>query len=153
MKFAAMIIRTLKPGKTYEDYRRVWFHTVGFGVPTTMYTIVDAFNPNKIISTGIFDADCLQLIKELEIDVKERKAHSLDDIVESTVIRHFGVVIAVDDFSPEGPLTYEPAKVNGQLTDYSQIPSILAKVVSDIQHAKPSIIDTDHSAENTKLSK
>ena len=28
----AMITRRLKKGKTYDDFRRAWFHTTGFGV-------------------------------------------------------------------------------------------------------------------------
>lgn len=55
MKFVAMVTRTLKPGKTYEDYRNAWFHTTGFGIPTTMYTIINAFNPREIISIGILE--------------------------------------------------------------------------------------------------
>ncbi len=43
MKAVAIVTRTLKPGKTYADYRKAWFHSNGFGVPTTMYTVVNAF--------------------------------------------------------------------------------------------------------------
>jgi len=50
MKFVAIVTRTLRPGKTYDDYRKEWFHTNGFGIPRTMYPMVNAFNPHEIIS-------------------------------------------------------------------------------------------------------
>lgn len=31
MKFVAIIHRRLREGKTFEDYRRAWFHATGFG--------------------------------------------------------------------------------------------------------------------------
>ena len=43
-KFIAIITRTLREGKTLQDYRDAWFHSRGFGVPTTMYTSVNIAN-------------------------------------------------------------------------------------------------------------
>jgi hypothetical protein len=96
MKFIAMVTRTLKPGKSYDDYRQAWFHTKGFGVPTTMYTVVNAFNPREIISIGILDGDETQLFNALNIDVKDRLANPLDDIIESTIVRNFSIVTAIN---------------------------------------------------------
>ena len=28
----AIVTRRLKEGKTYEDFRKAWYHTIGFGV-------------------------------------------------------------------------------------------------------------------------
>lgn len=136
MKFVAIVTRTLKPGKTYEDYRKVWYHSVGFGVPTTMYTIVDAHDPRKIISFGLLDMDAFQLIKEFEIDIKERRSHPMDDVVESTIVRQFGVVVAVDDFSPQGALTYGPPKVDAQITNYDEVQAALVAISSALSQAK-----------------
>lgn len=85
MKFVATITRTLKVGKTYDAYRKAWFHTNGFGIPATMYTVVNAFNPREIISIGILDGDQQQLFNALTIDVKDRLANPLDDVIEKTI--------------------------------------------------------------------
>lgn len=135
MKFVAMVTRTLKPGKTYEDYRKAWFHTTGFGIPTTMYTVINAFNPREIFSIGILDAELMELYEALQIDVKERLANPLDDVIESTVVRNFGVVAAVDDFSPSGNLAYTPARVDGKDTDYEQVIYALEKIANEISKA------------------
>lgn len=135
MKFVAMVTRTLKPGKSYEDYRKAWFHTNGFGIPTTMYTVVNAFNPREIISIGILDGELMELFSALQIDVKDRLANPLDDVIESIIVRNFGVVTAVDDFSPKGELSFTPAAVNGELTDYRKLSDVLKKISDEIQKA------------------
>jgi len=56
----------------------------------------------------------------LSIDLKERNASPLDDVVEETIVRHFGLVIAEDDFSPAGTLRYVPPSVDGQPSDYDE---------------------------------
>jgi hypothetical protein len=121
MKFVAIVTRTLKQEKTYDDYRKAWFHTNGFGIPTDMYTVINAFNPREIISIGILDGDLEQLGNSLEIDVKDRLANPLDDIIESTIVRQFGVIASVDDFSPAGKLQYVPSKIDGIPTDVNEL--------------------------------
>jgi len=32
MMMVSIIIRRLKKGKTYEDFRKAWYHTTGFGI-------------------------------------------------------------------------------------------------------------------------
>lgn len=135
MKFIAMVTRTLKLGKTYEDYRKAWFHTTGFGIPATMYTVINAFKPREIISIGILDGELMELFQALEIDVKDRLANPLDEVIESTIVRNFGIVAAIDDFSPPGKLNYEPAQVNGKVTDFDQISSILEVIANEISKA------------------
>lgn len=135
MKFIAMITRTLKPGKTYEDYRKAWFHTTGFGIPSTMYTVINAFNPREIISIGMLDGELIELFQALQIDVKDRLANPLDEVIESTIIRNFGVVAAIDDFSSSGELTYVQPQVDGEPTDYNQITSVLEAIASEISKA------------------
>ncbi|MCF6766030.1 hypothetical protein L3V82_09610 [Thiotrichales bacterium 19S3-7] len=135
MKFVAMVTRTLKEGKTYDDYRKAWFHTTGFGIPTTMYTIINAFNPREIISIGILDGELIDLYSALEIDVKDRLSNPLDDVIESTIVRNFGVVAAIDDFSPKGELTYIPAAVDGKPTDYNAMSVVLEQIAAEIKKA------------------
>jgi len=121
MKCVAIIQRRLKPGKTYDDYRKAWFHTKGFGVPTDMYTIINAFDPQEIISIGIMQLSLEQVPHVLQIDVTERLKNSLDDVIEKTIIRHFGIIVAEDDFSSPDTLTYNPiSTVDGVVTNFTE---------------------------------
>ncbi len=57
VKGVAIITRTLREGKTFDDYREAWYHTQGFGVPTQMLTVVNLHNPREIISIGIIASE------------------------------------------------------------------------------------------------
>lgn len=57
------------------------------------------------------------------------------DVVESTIVRHFGVVVASDDFSASGKIEYTPPRVDGKLTDYNQIVASLEHVKREIEEA------------------
>lgn len=49
----SIITRRPKERKTYEDFRKAWFHTVGFGTASTLYTVINAFDPREIIVIGL----------------------------------------------------------------------------------------------------
>lgn len=142
MKFIAIIHRRLREGKTFDDYRKAWFHTSGFGAPTTMYTVLNAFDPKEIISVaigggggGTFEEMKSKMKSILDIDVKERNASPLDDIVEESIVRHFGLVIAEDDFSPAGHLEYVTPSVDGEHTDYGAFVKMSAELAQLIAEA------------------
>jgi hypothetical protein len=142
MKFITIIHRRLREGKSFEDYRKAWFHTTGFGAPTTMYTVVNAFDPREIISValgggggGDFEEMKAKMKSILDIDVKERNASPLDDIIEESIVRHFGLVIAEDDFSSAGLLEYVPPSVDGKRTDYSEFVKMSAELAQLIAAA------------------
>jgi hypothetical protein len=142
MKFITIIHRRLREGKTFDDYRKAWFHASGFGAPTTMYTVVNAFDPKEIISVAIvgggggsFEEMKSKMKSILDIDVRERNASPLDDIVEESIVRHFGLVIAEDDFSPAGPLEYVTPSVDGEHTDYGEFVKMSAELAQLIAEA------------------
>lgn len=142
MKFITIIHRRLREGKTFDDYRKAWFHASGFGAPTTMYTVVNAFDPKEIISVaigggggGTFEEMMSKMKSILDIDIKERQASPLDDIVEESIVRHFGLVIAEDDFSPAGPLEYVTPSVDGEHTDYGEFVKMSAELAQLITEA------------------
>lgn len=135
MKFVAIVTRILKAGKTYDDYRKVWFHTTGFGLPNIIHTIVNAHNPREIISIGYTDLSEEQLKDALAIDVQERIANPLDEIVESTIVRTYGVVVAVDDFSAAGKIDYSEPSIDGIATNYNQIVQTLENITHAIKEA------------------
>ena len=134
-KFVAIVTRTLKPGKTYEDYRNSWYHKNGFGIPTTMYTVINTANPREIISIGILDGELKELFESMQIDLKERQNSPLDEVVESSMIRTFGIVAAVDDFSAKGKLAYTEPKVDNKPTDYNEITTVINQIAIELNKA------------------
>jgi len=122
VKGVAIITRTLREGKTFDDYRKAWYHTHGFGVPTQMLTIVNLYNPREILSIGIMELDDIeQLPSVLQIDIEERLANPLDEVVEDNIVRQFGIVASEDDFSMAGEIPPKPMTVAGEEVRYSDI--------------------------------
>ncbi len=142
----AILIRRLKEGKTYEDFRKAWYHTVGFGTPNKMYTMINAFDPREIVVIGFTETDLDQLLPGLRIDVKERLAHSLDDVIEPEIERKFGLLVAEDDFSASGSLDYKPPRVHGKDTnpatvaqDLHQLADMISEAANERDRAKKNI--------------
>jgi hypothetical protein len=126
VKGVAIITRTLREGKTFDDYRKAWYHTHGFGVPTQMLTVINLNNPREILSIGIMELDDIeQLPPVLQIDIEERLANPLDEIVEDTIVRQFGIIASEDDFSMAGEIPPKPMTVAGEEARYSDIEKIL----------------------------
>lgn len=126
IKGVAIITRTLREGKTFDDYRKAWYHTQGFGVPTTMLTVVDLFDPRKIISIGIMELDDIaRLPAALHIDIEERLANPLDEVVEDDIVRQFGIIASEDDFSMAGAVPPKPLTVAGEEVRYSDIEKVI----------------------------
>lgn len=127
MIVVSILTRRLKQGKTYEDFRKAWFHTVGFGTDMKMYSAINAFEPREIIVIGIGEIKPEQdPMKILRIDVKERLENPLDDVIEPEIGRTFGIVVSEDDFSPSGKIEYKPASIDGKETDFREVDQALA---------------------------
>lgn len=131
VKGVAIISRTLREGKTFDDYRKAWYHTHGFGVPTQMLTVVNLHDPREIISMGIMELeDQSQLPSALHIDIEERLGNPLDEIVEDTIVRKFGIIVSEDDFSMAGKIPPKPLTVDGVEVKYSDLEEIMAEAAS-----------------------
>lgn len=122
MLVISILTRRLKRGKTYEDFRKAWYHTVGFGTPCKLYSAINAFDQREIIVVGLANIDPEQNPMDiLRIDVKERLDHPLEAIIEPEIGRKFGIVVSDDDFSPVGEMEFKPASINGKETDFKEI--------------------------------
>jgi hypothetical protein len=131
MKGVAIISRTLREGKSFDDYRKAWYHTHGFGVPTRMLTVVNLHNPCEIISIGIMELDDIsQLPSALHIDIEERLANPLDEIVEDTIERKFWIIASEDDFSMAGEIPPKPLTVDGKEVRYSDLQEVMGIAAS-----------------------
>jgi len=131
----AIVSRRLKEGKTYEDFRKAWFHTVGFGSKNKMFSILNASDPREIIVIGLTEMTHEDLMSKLMIDVKERLSNPLDDVIEPEINRKFGLLVSEDNFSAEGSIAYKPAAVDGKPTDLVQINHELAELAQLIVQA------------------
>ena len=127
MMVVSIITRRLKEGKTYEDFRKAWYHTVGFGTASKLYTMINAFNPREIVVVGFVEVtpeqDPLSIAR---IEVEDRLANPLDDVIEPEIGREFGILVSEDDFSAAGTLEYKPPSVGGKETDFNEIEEGLA---------------------------
>ncbi len=127
MIVVSIITRKLKEGKTYEDFRKAWFHTVGFGVPSKLYTAINVSDRREIIVIGFVEIKPGQdPLKILRTEVKERLTHPLDDVIEPEIGREYGILVSEDDFSPDGEIAYGPATINGAETDLTEVAQGLA---------------------------
>jgi hypothetical protein len=127
MMVISILTRRLKKGKTYEDFRKAWYHTVGFGTPAKLYSAINAFDQREIIVVALGGIGPGQdPMKILRIDVKERLDHPLEAVIEPKIGRTFGIVVSEDDFSTAGEMEFKPATINGKETDFKEIAQGLA---------------------------
>ena len=127
----------MREGKTYEDFRKAWYHTVGFGATNKMLTMINGADPREVIVIGLTEVTTIEQARDLiAIDAKERKENTLNDVVEPEIGRTFGILIAEDDFSGTGPIAYRSASVNGKETDMAEVAENLsegAKLLAELQ--------------------
>ena len=127
MKIVSIVTRKLKKGKTYSDFRKTWFHTVGFGTASRLYSAINVFDERTIIVVGFVEIKQGQdPIKILQIDVKERLDNPLADVIEPEIGRSYGILVSEDDFSSKGKLEYKTPRVDGKETDFAEVSQALA---------------------------
>jgi hypothetical protein len=125
----SILTRRLKEGKTYEDFRRAWFHTTGFAIKgkeagngkAQLLTFINIFDPREIIVLGFATTTLEQLKDALDIDVKVRGGNPLDEVIEPAIGRSFALQVAEDDFSAAGEIPYMPAMIEGKKTDMAEV--------------------------------
>jgi hypothetical protein len=122
----SIITRRLKEGKTYEDFRKAWFHSTGFGVGDSnggsnkMYSMINIFDPREVIVIGFVTSTPEKLKDGLKIEVKFRGENPLDEVIEPEIGRKFAALIAEDDFGAAGEIPYSPASIGGKPTDMAE---------------------------------
>jgi len=121
-----IVRRRLRQGKTYDDFRKAWYHGTGFGRSNRMLTALNVADPREVIVIALTEASPDDAARLLEVDASERAASPLDDVIEPAIDRTFGVLIAEDDFSASGPVPYRPAAVGGSETDPGEVQKALA---------------------------
>jgi hypothetical protein len=145
MMMVSIVTRRLKEGKTYEDFRKAWYHAIGFGITSDkppepplgrLYTVINAFDPREIIVIGFGPEISEESLKSVfAIDVKDRLENPLDNVIEPEIGRSFGVLISEDDFSPVGELEYQQPSVAGVKTDLKELDGLRGLVKTEIEQA------------------
>ena len=57
-----IVTRRLREGKTYVDFRKAWYYTVGFGTATRRYSQINAMDPREIIVIGFVETNTETLL-------------------------------------------------------------------------------------------
>jgi hypothetical protein len=135
MTTVAIVTRRLREGKTYDDFRKAWYHKTGFGTPSWLYTVVSAADPREITIIAFIRSTLAAFAASAEIDVAERLGSALDDIVEPAIGRSVGLLIAEDDFSASGPIAYSPPAIGSEPTDLDNAACQLADLAAVIARA------------------
>lgn len=107
----ALLIRRLREGKTYEDFRQAWLPDQGFGFPTRVVSAQRVDDDREIITIGFSELDEREAESQLQrIGPQEQRRHErIDAVVESEMTRRFYVQVADDDFT-DAPPAIEPRR-------------------------------------------
>jgi hypothetical protein len=123
----SILIRRLREGKTYDDFREAWLPEKGFGWPTRVVTAQRMDDPREIVTIGFSDIDADKAKALLDrvgvdesgteggaasterregdedlaevADVQLARRSRISEIVEPEVTRAFYVQVADDDLS------------------------------------------------------
>ena len=89
--FIAVLVRRLRPGRSYEDFVKAWYPDRGFGIPVRGPVLgVNVDDQREILTLSFIDLTSReQLEAELQrVADQERVRHDrLADVIESTTVR------------------------------------------------------------------
>jgi hypothetical protein len=100
----AVLIRRLRPGTAFEEFREAWLPDETFAIPVTVATARRLDDPRELLSLGRADVAAADVPAFLEhIAASEARRHDrIADVIEATV--HTGIyeVVTEDDLGPGG---------------------------------------------------
>jgi hypothetical protein len=99
----SVLVRRLKEGKTYADFREAWLPDEPFGVPTRVVSAQGLDDPRDIVTIGFSDMSPEEAQAFLErVGAQEEVRHDrIDEVIEGDVTRSFYVQVGDDDFTDE----------------------------------------------------
>ena len=97
----SVLIRRLREGKTYEDFREAWLPEQGFGFPTRVVSAQRVDDDREVITIGFSELDEAEAEAQLQrIGPQEQRRHDkIDAVIEPEMTRRFYVQVADDDFT------------------------------------------------------
>jgi len=103
--FVSVLVRRLKPGKTYEDFVKAWYPDKGFDVGGRGPIV--ARNPSderEILAIGLMDIDSREDLDAAmqRVSAQESVRHDrIGEVIESTELRGIYEVVEEFDFSTD----------------------------------------------------
>jgi hypothetical protein len=97
----AVLIRRLREGKTYADFREAWLPDQGFGFPTRVVSAQQVDDDREVVTIGFSELDEAEAEAQLQRigPQEERRRERIDEVVEPQMTRRFYVQVAEDDFT------------------------------------------------------
>lgn len=97
----SVLVRRLREGKTYEDFREAWLPEQSFGFPTRVLSAQRVDDQREVLTIGFSELDEAQAEAQFQrIGRQEQRRHDrIDAVVEPDMTRQFYVQVADDDFS------------------------------------------------------
>jgi hypothetical protein len=103
----SVLIRRLREGKTYEDFREAWLPEQGFGFPTRVVSAQRVDDDREVITVGFSELDESEAEAQLQRigPQEQRRDNRIDAVIEPDMSRRFYVQVAEDDFTDAPPRT------------------------------------------------
>lgn len=98
--FVSVLVRRLRPGKTYEDFVRAWYPDKGFDLPGSGPVLaVNLADEREIVAVAYVDLPSREAVAEAmeRLAAQESVRHDrIDEVIESTSLR--GIFEVADEF-------------------------------------------------------
>jgi len=101
----SVLVRRLREGKTYEDFREAWLPDQGFGFPTRVVSAQRVDDDREVITIGFSELDEAEADAQLRrLGPQEERRHDrIESVVEPDMTPRFYVQVAEDDFTDVPP--------------------------------------------------
>ncbi len=113
----SVIVRRLREGSNFQDFRRAWYPDQGFGVPSRVLNAIRVDDPREILSIGFLDVTPDDL-GDLAADIAaaEAKRHyRIEGVIEATEVRAIYEIVDDEDFT-DRPQPFSPGPPGDGLT-------------------------------------
>lgn len=101
----SVLIRRLREGKDYSDFRAAWLPDKGFGVPTRVVSAVGLEDPREVVTIGFSDLEPEDVEEFLaRVGPQEQLRHDrIAEVIEPGGTRGFYLQVADDDLTDSPP--------------------------------------------------
>ncbi len=97
----SILMRRLREGKTYEDFREAWLPDKGFGIPTRVISGEGLDDPREIVTIGFSEMEPGGVEAFLSrVGPQEAVRHDrIAEVIEPEMTRAFYLQVADDDLT------------------------------------------------------
>ena len=99
----SVLIRRLREGRDYEDFKGAWYPSRGFGVPTRVLSGVSLADPREIVTVGFMHlaaSRVAEVVGTPEAEAERARRHAaIDAVIESFPVQAVYELVDDQDFS------------------------------------------------------